>query len=475
MSEPGLVKEVSPKEIVSHLVEMGEIDTLYRDLYLQRARGLMGSIISHDSYNFIKESVASLGLAERQLRAAVQRGDWKRTNELSERIRSIKHSAEKGADLDLAEAVYDKLSVVPIDKFSSGFYAFFDMTPQALDGLRKHAMDVLISLKTTDPAHSDFYERRRADFESLVIGEQAEKKEETEKVDIVGLRQKALDAVDAGDLAQLDEVMKMMEEAEKASDKEESAAVEINEAAELGDDLLYDFPADVLSNAQQFGLSKVQTKSRRHLAYLVPYSWHPSFLKSESKRWAKDQLSRLTHPFESKDNVKEAVELYLFNPFINSGGTRYQVCLVCEDLLIEDFEEPAPRAAMPDSELLSALGLKTRWGLTRIEIETALMLHGPSILKDKLGLDPEEFRLVAVPPDVFTLLGQDKAWGQHEMWTHFDGYWIRDGGLQALGGGDVRFGGTHDVVSFAPIYANENMLARFAVVQRKRMKTWHKR
>jgi hypothetical protein len=61
------------------------------------------------------------------------------------------------------------------------------------------------------------------------------------------------------------------------------------------------------------------------------------------------------------------------------------------------------------------------------------------------------------------------------MWTHFDGYRVLEGGkLQSLAGGDIRFGGTHDVVSFNPAYNNDKVLARFAVVQRKRMMTWHR-
>ena len=91
-----------------------------------------------------------------------------------------------------------------------------------------------------------------------------------------------------------------------------------------------------------------------------------------------------------------------------------------------------------------------------------------------MGLDPELFRLVAIPPDIYSNLGAQRGWGRREMWTHFDGYWIREGGkLQALAGGDRRYGGLHDVVSFAPTYASNKILARFAVVQRKRMKTWH--
>ena len=173
--------------------------------------------------------------------------------------------------------------------------------------------------------------------------------------------------------------------------------------------------------------------------------------------------------------MREAIELYLFNPFINSGGTRYRVCMVVEDLLVEDFDEPEPGTRMSESKLLTALGLKSRWGLTRIDIENALVEKGNDVLRNELLLDPRDFRLIAIPADIYTQLGQDRGWGQKPMWTHFDGYWVREGAnLQALAGGDVRFGGTHDVVSFSPNYTTDKLLARFAVVQRKRMMSWPK-
>ena len=480
MSEPAIAKE-DPTPIVSNLVEIGKLDTLYRDLYLQRARELMEPVLSYDSYSYIKDSIASLGLAERQLRSAVQRSDWTKTAELTARINSIKRSTEKGEALDLAESVYDNLADIPIDRFSPGFFAFFDLSADGLEQFRKKTIDILTSLEAKDPSQKEFYARRRADFQALKIdvptGKQADDKDEKEDVSLLNLRQQALNAVDAGDLAQLDEVLKLLAEAEKKESTTESssAAVELGEAADLGEDLLYNFSEGTMAAAERLGLSLVRTRSRRQFSYLIPYSWHPSFLKSESKRWAKDQLSRVAHPVETNDKLMEAVELYLFNPLINSGGTRYNVCFVVEDLLMEDFAEPEPKAELPHSELLAELKLTTRWGLTRTQIENALIKHGPRILKERLMLDPEEFRLVTIPADIFTMLGPDRGWGHQEMWTHFDGYWLRDGGKQALAGGDVRFGGTHDIVSFSPSYENDKLLARFAVMQRKRMKTWHQK
>jgi hypothetical protein len=192
------------------------------------------------------------------------------------------------------------------------------------------------------------------------------------------------------------------------------------------------------------------------------------------KQWSKGQLAQLTLPAGTGDQARDAIEFYLLNPFITSGGTRFKVCMVVEDLLMEDFAEPDPKAEMPESQLLLALGLTSRWGLSRADIEKVLFQHGPRIIKEELCLDPEAFRLVAIPPDIFTLIANERGWGQKEMWTHFDGYRVRDDGkLHALAGGDKRFGGSHDLVSFSPDFARETLMTRFAVVQRKRMMTWH--
>jgi hypothetical protein len=191
---------------------------------------------------------------------------------------------------------------------------------------------------------------------------------------------------------------------------------------------------------------------------------------------SKEQIERLDYPSGITDPLKNTIEFFLLNPFITSGGTRYQACFVIEDLLIEDFPEPEPKQTVPFTGLLSALGLEGRWGLTRIDIENALLKHGPQILEEELALDPEAFRLVAIPPDIYGHLAHGRGWGQQQMWTHFDGYRVREAGkLQALAGGDQRFGGAHNVVAFSPTYTNEKILTRFAVVQKKRMMTWHRK
>ena len=95
------------------------------------------------------------------------------------------------------------------------------------------------------------------------------------------------------------------------------------------------------------------------------------------------------------------------------------------------------------------------------------------MLGKELGLDPRTFRLVCIPPDVHLRLGEAEGWGRQPYWTHFDGYLVMaDGRLQALAGGDARFGGLYDLLGVGRDYDSDKLLARFAVVRRDRMVAW---
>ena len=109
-------------------------------------------------------------------------------------------------------------------------------------------------------------------------------------------------------------------------------------------------------------------------------------------------------------------------------------------------------------------------------IEQALLMHGARILENEPGLDPHVFCLVCIPPDVYPRLGEAEGWGRQSFWAHFDGYLIRTVAgqvrLQALAGGDVRYGGLYDLLAVGGDYDSDRLLARFAVVQRARMVAW---
>jgi hypothetical protein len=165
----------------------------------------------------------------------------------------------------------------------------------------------------------------------------------------------------------------------------------------------------------------------------------------------------------------ETTSMFLLHPFVNSGGVRYFPLFPDREfVLLEEFPEDAVPAE--PSELLTALGLTRRAGLSRDEIETRLWERGAVVLGERLGLDPAKFRLVCIPYDLYARIGRDRGWGKQPRWTHVDGYQLLKGGrLRALVAGDARFGGLFDLCSISLEDEREGVLARFAVIHRERL------
>jgi hypothetical protein len=207
------------------------------------------------------------------------------------------------------------------------------------------------------------------------------------------------------------------------------------------------------------------------LASLRRYAWTPL-----SDKQATAAAERLALPPGAPDDLRDGLAIFMIHPLVNSGGARYLPSLVAEDVLVEDFPDPVDGHTPLTSELVKSLGLPGRRSVSRTIIEQALLMHGARILHHNLGLDPHVFRLVCIPPDVYVRLGSAEGWGRQPLWTHFDGYLIRtvEGQvrLQALAGGDVRYGGIYDLLGVDRDYDSDQLLARFAVVQRARMAAW---
>ena len=371
MSKPAVQSKENTLTTVARLVEISALDTLFKDLYLQRARSLLSTVFSRGSYDGFKENSRQVPWVEQQLRASVERGEWARVSQLTERLRELKASvASASQSSKLAEAVYEEGSDVAIDNFATGLNVFVGVDAETLRGRRDDAINTLVALQRLDPDRSTFYSQRIADFKGLSIkAGGAAKEDKDQKMDATQLQNAALSALDAGDLSKLEQMIANMAKAGVTQKgREASAEVEVTTPTELGDDLLFSFSQETLAAAAELGLTAVRTESRRHFAHLIPHGWQPSFRKDEVKQWSKDKLARLVYSSETSDKGREAIDFYLLNPFINSGGTRYKVCLVAEDLLIEDFPEPESKEEV-DTKLLDLLQLNSRWGLSRNDIE----------------------------------------------------------------------------------------------------------
>ncbi|MEJ2200625.1 MAG: hypothetical protein P8X63_06390 [Desulfuromonadaceae bacterium] len=285
------------------------------------------------------------------------------------------------------------------------------------------------------------------------------------------LQQEAIDAFKQGKFDQLERLAGKLQDLNHTQGMaKDDLQDEIDREAQ---DLLFNFSAETLKTAKQLGLEPVQAESwHTRYGHLCRFAWHPAIGREGSLPGEAQQVFDRNLPADTPEGMKERIRMFMIHPFVNSGGSRYLPDLVAEDYLVEDFPEPQPGQPFPDSPLLAALHLNRRDQLSRLTIEQALLRHGDEILA-QLQLDPFQFRLVCIPPDLHLRTGQQKGWGQQPLWTHFDGYMIqRDSHRMALAGGDVRFGGVFDLVGIGVNYESDRVFARFAVVQRQRMLAW---
>src|SRR5688572_4335815 len=86
---PRELKETSSAEVslILRLLEAGNVDTLYRDLYLQRAHALMSDLLPHSEYLRLKYSKVNIDDLLRQVAPVLERQDWVKVKQLTGRIR----------------------------------------------------------------------------------------------------------------------------------------------------------------------------------------------------------------------------------------------------------------------------------------------------------------------------------------------------------------------------------------------------
>jgi len=457
--------------LAKDLVEVSAVDTVYGDLYLQRARDFLEPALSEAEFAALQRlETETLNLPNR-ISVAMKQANWMEVKELSSRISSLKRTlAEKENLLQLGQKIY-KPGEPPLDPFSPGLQGLAKSSdPQAL--LHKLSSQ-LERLQRADPDWHDFYGARRSAMAAIKTHSS-----QVQEEDLSGsqLGNKVFKALESGDFAELEKLAARMQREEGGTERASGPSWSFAGKTSV---LTFQFPSEVVNRARGLGLSpmRVEADSRallnlspEELAPLYRHLWYPTFT-DEISQGASLPKKDIPLPADTPTAFRDLLELYALHPFINSGGARFVPFLAEEDVLVEDFDEPGPGTALPVSALLSALGLEDRRGLSRIRLEKILLDHGDTIIRD-IGLDPCMFRLVCIPPDVYGRVGHQKGWGRQQLWTHFDGYMVmQNRKLSALAGGDVRFGGLFDLVGISRDYDSDKIIARFAVVQRRRLAT----
>jgi len=470
----------SAPKAVQLLVDVCGADTIYADLYLRRARELLSSVLSEAQYRALKRAQQDIDEATKQSKVATLSQDWKRVEALAGQVETLRRSLTENAAISaLGAKVYDAYGV-GIDPFSPGFDSL-PGAPEDLAALRATLVGNLKTLVAVDSPLAALYESRRAFFAALAVASKGTAAVTAAATSSAEIEQLAVQAAQQGDMAQLrryaqELAARQAKEAASPSPKADTQTASVGSATyQCPVDLTVPFSDDVTQRARALGFAAARTEPLQQNAPLLDYvaarMWQPNLGEAETEKEgtmrADAVVDEVGLPPELSQPVKVLVGQFLRNPFINSGGARYLVRFAGETVLIEDF--PEDQEVQSASELMSALGLQRRRGLARVEIDDALLQHGARVLQEQLHLDPQEFRLVSIPHDLYMRFGRDRGWGQQQQWTHFDGYQVlKNGQLRALAGGDVRYGGLTDLISLGLTDQRESVIARFAVIRRAR-------
>lgn len=458
--------QIDRRLIANELLEVATADTAFADVYMQRARELVSAELTDVQYAALEELDDEVANLTNRIGAAIADRDWSLARDLTSRAADLKRTvSEQGPIRSIAARVYGFDNVL-VDPFSPGISGLAGVAELELPALRDGAVKRLARLQAADPTWADLYEARRKALGTLRFGASPAAAEDA-TVTVEALQARAQTALLRGDLAQVQQLSTQLLELEMS---EARAADGGARAAGLAAPLLArPFPREVCARARELGLAPHRVEST---AEEVVARFRPSWRAILGDPSGNTMRLELTVPGDTDEALRDAAEFFMNRAFVTSAGTRYIPWMVEEDVLVEEFEDPSPGAATPTSPLLSALELPRRTALARKNIEKALRLRGAAAVKE-LGLDPLEYRVVCLPFDLYMRLGAKLGWGRQEIWTHFDGYVAsKERKLMPLVGGDVRFGGLHDLVAVGADYDSDRLFARFAVVQRSRFATW---
>ena len=460
--------------LMTALIDAGNIDTVYRDVYLDRARSVLAPLLSVEEFHRLEQQRAALTELPATIARALEKANWPVVKELSERAQTLKHAVDdKGALMPIARAVYD-IRDIRLDPFSPGLEPFTQIARGGWGALQARMFEILGTLERTDAGWNDFYGARRRAFQAQLqtTSELQPDAAASSAMDAVEAAHQALKAGDMKRLAALAEALTAAATPGGSSSPHAAKVASRLPEDEPGAELQrVDYSAETLKRARDLGLAPYHVEPRTELASLRQYAWTPS-----SDEHRNSAVANVPLPSGFPEDLRDGLAMFAIHPLVNSGGARYLPSLVAEDVLVEDFPDATDGQTAPASELVKCLRLPGRRGLPRIAIEQALLMHGARIVEKELGLDPRVFRLVCIPPDIYVRVGKAEGWGRQPFWTHFDGYLIRtvmgQVRLQALAGGDVRYGGLYEFCAVGREYDSDRLLARFAVVQRARMAAW---
>src|SRR5258705_7849989 len=155
-----------PISVVSTLLEAANVDTVYRDVYLERARTLLSPALSLEDFHRIERERAALAELPLAVARALENANWPLVKDLSQRTEALKQAVEgKSKLIETARGVYE-VTDVRLDPFCHSLQRFTGVPGTDLPRLRTRVLDQLTRLEQSDRSWREFYPGGPAAFET---------------------------------------------------------------------------------------------------------------------------------------------------------------------------------------------------------------------------------------------------------------------------------------------------------------------
>ena len=184
----------------------------------------------------------------------MEKADWPRVKELSDRGQALRRTAEgRRREMEAARGVY-AVTDVRLDPFSPGLQPFIRLAGKGLLALRDRAVACLGSLEQADAPWKDYYSQRRSALQALAsMSEQAAAA--AASMDIREAAERALKQGDMRGLSKLAEtLMTAVTPAKGAPAPPRPAAALTTEAPGRSADLVTSYSEGTAKEARRLGL-----------------------------------------------------------------------------------------------------------------------------------------------------------------------------------------------------------------------------
>ena len=322
-------KNTNTIETVGLLIGAAKSDTIYRDIYVGRARELLSPTLDQSGYRAIPTQKEIDDLMHRARSALLQR-NWGEAAEVSAQADHLSQTMAAMERLaGIGKDVYDP-DIVAFDPFSPGKH--LGLHSQANQpALRTQLLDTLASLGKNDSGFGAFYEKRGNYFSGLEVASAA--LPNSQQRDSAQLEQLALEATERSDVAALQELTKQLRDRKK-----NGPAAEISEGVsavkgryECPVNLETPLPTGVAARARELGFVEAQIPAfpeiRAAAEVIYTHAWEPALSTPDMEREGVLRAHALAESQIPKEIVTEELRVlagqFIQQIFINSGGGRY--------------------------------------------------------------------------------------------------------------------------------------------------------